>query len=110
MLLKIFLIIKKMKTLLLLSSCALVEATSHEVSWYAFYIGIPTILFLLYCLLTVWSWSMVSRRGMLTFWPLILLVILFPPGFLSLLLYVFLFSVLVQPRPVQEVVIVSNQV
>ena len=106
--LKIFLTMKKMKTLLLLSSCGLVEA-SHEASWYAFYIGIPTILLLSYCLLTVWSWSMVSQRCILTFWPLILLVILFPPGFLGLLFYVFLFSVLVQPRPVQEVVIVSNK-
>lgn len=98
--------LKRMRTLILLSTCAVAEA-SHHPSWYAFYIGVPTILLLLYCMLAVWSWGTVSRRGYLSFWPLLLLALFFPPGFFILFLYIFILGFFTRPVVVNEVVVVK---
>lgn len=91
---------------LVMSTLLPVESQTTEMTTaaYAFYIGIPIILSLLYIMLAFLTWPMARTRSYLPFYTLFL-IFLFPPGFFLWWLWIFLLAspYYLYPRRVYEV-------
>ena len=72
-----------------------VQSVEAQSGWtnatYAFYIGLPIIVVLLYAILITFTWPMARRRSFFPFW-LLLLIFIFPPAFLFWWLWIFILA------------------
>ena len=76
-----------------LSTLSFVDAQTTQTTnaAYAFYIGVPIILFTLYFILALYTWPMARTRSYLPFYTLFFIFI-FPPGFLLWWFWIFLLA------------------
>lgn len=77
--------------ILLTSPLVNAQATEMTASAYAFYIGIPIIITLLYFILAFYTWPMARSRSYLPFYTL-LFIFLIPPGFFLWWFWIFLLA------------------
>ena len=73
---------------------------------YAFYIGIPIISLILYCLIVYYSWADVRRMNYFPFY-LLLLTLLFPPMWFFFWVWLLVIPFMYSPRVVRQPVVIQ---